>query len=284
MKIICAGYPKTGSKSCSAALRVLGYNVCDFMETLEFASDIWEKYFHGQASIEDVLDVYDKHGFDANQDIPGNFLWEELYRASPPDTKVILTIRESEDKWWNSFFNFILGSNMWNYRMTSAMAPRGWMGPKFQSMFKVQRQIKNSYLGGGALNDGLTLTGEKLSKLESRMKKDYIKHNLYVQSIVPKENLLVWNLKDGWDPLCDFLNLPVPDQPIPHDNKTGDTEFLNRIAFHRPVFKNAVWQLKKNLVLSCLKASVCSYIIFWQFKTHKSDIGKFLCFIGNKLK
>ena len=30
------------------------------------------------------------------------------------------------------------------------------------------------------------------------MKKDYIKHNLYVQSIVPAENLLVWNLKDGW--------------------------------------------------------------------------------------
>lgn len=50
MKIICAGYPKTGSKSCSAALRILGYNVCDFMETLEFASEIWEKYFNGEVS------------------------------------------------------------------------------------------------------------------------------------------------------------------------------------------------------------------------------------------
>ena len=36
MKVICAGFPKTGSKSCSTALRLLGYNVADYMETAEF--------------------------------------------------------------------------------------------------------------------------------------------------------------------------------------------------------------------------------------------------------
>ena len=36
MKVICAGFPKTGSKSCSTALRQLGYNVADYMETAEF--------------------------------------------------------------------------------------------------------------------------------------------------------------------------------------------------------------------------------------------------------
>ena len=41
--------------------------------------------------------------------------------------------------------------------MTSSLAPRGWMGPKFRSMFQVQRKIKNLYLGGGALNDGTFL-------------------------------------------------------------------------------------------------------------------------------
>ena len=34
-----------------------------------------------KATIEDVLACYDKHGFDTNQDVPGNFLWEDLYRA-----------------------------------------------------------------------------------------------------------------------------------------------------------------------------------------------------------
>ena len=35
MKLICAGFPKTGSKSCSSALRKLGYTVADLVETIE---------------------------------------------------------------------------------------------------------------------------------------------------------------------------------------------------------------------------------------------------------
>ena len=41
MKLLCVGYPKTGSKSCSSALRELGYKVADFVETLEFLSIVW---------------------------------------------------------------------------------------------------------------------------------------------------------------------------------------------------------------------------------------------------
>ena len=95
MKIICAGYPKTGSKSCSTALRHLGYeyffkkvvslsiviryNVADYMETLEFLSEVWAKFVQGQVGIDAVIEEYHKHGFDVNQDIPGNVHWEELY-------------------------------------------------------------------------------------------------------------------------------------------------------------------------------------------------------------
>ena len=83
MKIICAGYPKTGSKSCSGALRVLGFKVADWLETAEFFGSTWRDYIDEKISIEDVLDKYNELGFDANQDYPGNFLWEELYLASP---------------------------------------------------------------------------------------------------------------------------------------------------------------------------------------------------------
>ena len=83
MKIICAGFPKTASKSCSSALRELGFKVADSLETAEFLSGVWKDFFEGRATIEDVLAVYEQHGFDANQDYPGNFLWEELYLASP---------------------------------------------------------------------------------------------------------------------------------------------------------------------------------------------------------
>ena len=67
MKIICAGFPKTGSKSCSSALRELGYKVADTLENIEFLMEIWLQYVTGKCDIKDVVKEYKKHGFDANQ-------------------------------------------------------------------------------------------------------------------------------------------------------------------------------------------------------------------------
>ena len=55
------------------------YNVADYMETLEFLSEVWAKFVQGQVGIDAVIEEYHKHGFDVNQDIPGNVYWEELY-------------------------------------------------------------------------------------------------------------------------------------------------------------------------------------------------------------
>ena len=52
-------------------------------------------------------------------------------------------------------------------------------------------------------------------------------HNEEVKRTVPADRLLVWSVKEGWGPLCEFLELPVPDEPFPHINDR--TEFLNRI-------------------------------------------------------
>ena len=49
---------------------------------MKFLSDEWRSFAEGNSSIESVLTAYDRLGFDANQDLPGNVLWEEMYRAS----------------------------------------------------------------------------------------------------------------------------------------------------------------------------------------------------------
>ena len=36
-----------------------------------------------------------------------------------------------------------------------------------------------------------------------------------VKNTVPEDRLLIYNIKDGWKPLCDFLNVPIPDSPFP---------------------------------------------------------------------
>ena len=86
----------------------VGFNVADFMETTEFLAITWTKYFDRKIGIEQVIKAYEDHGFDANQDTPGNVYWEELYNASPKGTKVILTVRDSDEVWQRSLKGFFI--------------------------------------------------------------------------------------------------------------------------------------------------------------------------------
>lgn len=39
-----------------------------------------------------------------------------------------------------------------------------------------------------------------------------------IRGLVPRERLLEWTVEDGWEPLCEFLGKPVPNEPFPHVN------------------------------------------------------------------
>ena len=54
-----------------------------------------------------------------------------------------------------------------------------------------------------------------------------LRHNEEVKASIAPERLLVWNVAEGWEPLCEFLQVPVPEEPLPHINDRK--EFLNRI-------------------------------------------------------
>ena len=87
------------------------------------------------------------------------------------------------------------------------------------------------------------------------------KHNLYVKSVVPKEDLLIWNLKDGWEPLCTFLGKEIPAGPIPHDNKTGDVEFLRNYAYRTSIYAVGIRNLVKNLLIILAKVLFGLYLL-----------------------
>lgn len=48
-----------------------------------------------------------------------------------------------------------------------------------------------------------------------------IEHCNMIRGLVPKERLLEWNVGDGWEPLCKFLDKQVPDDEFPHVNTVG---------------------------------------------------------------
>ena len=45
-------------------------------------------------------------------------------------------------------------------------------------------------------------------------------HNREVREYVPSDRLLVFEVKQGWSPLCNFLGVDIPDEPFPHVNDT----------------------------------------------------------------
>ena len=73
------------------------------------------------------------------------------------------------------------------------------------------------------LSAGLSLFGAVSSGQEAAVQ-FYQEHVAEVKRIVPKDKLLVFEVKQGWQPLCDFLNVPVPENPFPRIN---DTEAMN---------------------------------------------------------
>ena len=48
------------------------------------------------------------------------------------------------------------------------------------------------------------------------------RHNAEVQRRIPEDRLLVFDVKSGWEPLCEFLRVDVPDEPFPRTNDTAD--------------------------------------------------------------
>ena len=198
MKVICAGIPKTGTKSISKALRFLGFTVFDFEEqNLDFF-DHWVDVFQNGTK-PDIKRVY-QHA-EAIVDVPGTFIYEEILEVFP-DCKVILSERE-EDSWVNSLVNQL---NQLQPRLNKLAL----LSPTARKLVNVLEYYWNA------------IVGSHNPKCTYVFRKRYRIHNHRVKSIVPTDKLLVYNVKQGWKPLCDFLGCKVPTVPFPHENIRGE--------------------------------------------------------------
>ena len=81
---------------------------------------------------------------------------------------------------------------------------------------------------------GFSTYGTVTSASTILAKKKYREHNERVQAVIPKEKLLVFNVKEGWKPLCEFLGCEEPDQEFPRAN-VGSTVNRQLMARQFPV-------------------------------------------------
>jgi len=194
MKVICAGLAKTGTTSLAKALQILGYNVYDFREHLSFHRQQWLDSFETDR-LPDFKEIY--HGVDAITDVPPAFWFEEI-AAAFPEAKVILTVRDSEEMWLKS----------WKEHL--------------QMIKNVSFLLKISFWWNNALHFGDTLHnaiyGGYNPEATALFRKKYRQHNERVQAVIPAERLLVFNVKQGWKSLCEFLGCDIPSTQFPRAN------------------------------------------------------------------
>ncbi len=200
LKIIGAGFGRTGTLSLKAALEQLGYvKTHHMLEVLSSSNQtkLWNAIGNGEAPNWDF--VFD--GFEACVDFPASPYYKELM-AHFPDAKIILTVRDV-DKWYKSTSRTI-------YRL-STIIPK-WarvLIPKVGNMHNLAQRNVWQKVFNGRFDD------------EDYAKTIFQNHIQEVKAIVPSEKLLVFEVSQGWEPLCAFLELPVPDGPFPHLNDSA---------------------------------------------------------------
>ncbi len=127
---------------------------------------------------------------------------DELIKAYP-EAKVILTVRDSVEDWHKSVMNTL-------WRGAYGLAP-----PK--SLTQALFQYLSPRPPGHEISK-YTFRHTTLGNHPEEGREGYLKHNEHIRAIAPKGKFLEYNVKQGWGPLCKFLELPVPDRPFPRVN------------------------------------------------------------------
>ena len=211
MKVIGAGVGRTGTLSLKAALERLGFGPCfhgrhvlDHPERLT----MWEAAAAGDQI--DWAALFD--GYASTVDWPGAAFWRQLTIAFQ-EAPVILTVRDAQ-AWYDSVCNTIFtmfGHGPPDERVTRAR--RIVPGLDVFTAFH-RRMIWDGFFDGRFADRDYAISV-------------YETHNAAVIREVSPDRLLVTTPDGGWEPLCGFLGVPVPDEPYPHLNDPG--MFWNRV-------------------------------------------------------
>lgn len=197
LEIVGAGFGRTGTLSMKAALEQLGFGPCHHMVEVGNRPESvagWAAAIEGGEVDLDVL----VDGFRSAVDFPVCAVWSR-FADHFPDAKVLLTVRSSET-WWRSF--------------------EATIGPHIEDPGDGERApllaaIRDVVFGGRPI--------DRQHAIEV-----YEAHNADVILRTDGDRLLIYELGSGWEPLCAFLGVPVPDGPFPSSNSTG--EFQARAA------------------------------------------------------
>ena len=202
LSLIGAGFGRTGTNSLKLALEQIGFGPCHHMLEVFLnpkSAAHWQQALDGQQMDWEAVMA----GYKSLVDWPGAFFWRELWKASP-EAKILLSVRD-EENWFKSITNTIF---------MARSDPATHEDPVTRDMARMVNELLDRAIGSTQRDRDTVLAA-------------YRKNIAEVKEEVPADQLLIFDVKQGWAPLCEFLNVTVPDTPFPRTNSTD--EFVARL-------------------------------------------------------
>jgi hypothetical protein len=204
LKVIGAGFGRTGTASLQRALEILDLGPCYHMFDVRrqpWRAQAWRRATRNQRADWDA--IFD--GYQSTVDWPGCLFFEEL-AAEYPEALVILTVRDGPS-WHQSCLRTI-------HAIAGALPP-------LLNLIPIARQIRRmlfEVIWDGTFDGRFTDTAHAIATFEA--------HNQRVRDTISPERLLELEIGEGWQPLCEFLSVPIPEQPFPRLNEGRELEAL----------------------------------------------------------
>jgi hypothetical protein len=246
--VIGVGFGRTGTLSLREALVRLGFGPCDHMlENFEHPERfaLWQAALRRKRAGEPIDWRPLLSGYRAIVDWPGAYFWRELI-AAHPDAKVILTVRDPE-RWYDSTTRTI-------FRLRSPEKTGG----RERAMLRLLLLAMPKLRSAPELIDDIIWSdtfGGRFADREHALRV-FTDHSREVQAAVPSDRLLVFDVKEGWGPLCAFLGVPVPnDEPFPHVN---DAESFRRQMRER--LTQSVTKVLRPVILAAAGVAALSWV------------------------
>jgi hypothetical protein len=207
IQIIGAGFPRTGTTSLKRSLEMLGISPTYHMKILLTNPDqlhLWKTL--EQTGTTDWDTLY--KDYSASVDFPA-YPWYKEHMERYPDAKVILTVRPF-DGWYTSISNTVRKAGPQTLPEKLKMMSKLLTNPRIRNVVKCIKFVKHMLW---------EVQFEGRFEDKAFVESVFNKHIEDVKAHVPADRLLVYDVRDGWEPLCAFLGKPVPPEPLPHLNK-----------------------------------------------------------------
>ena len=203
IKVVGLGLGRTGTLSLKQALEQLGFGPCYHMDTLLRQPDVvgcWSEL--DRTGTTDWNTLFGRFG--SAVDFP-TIAYHPAILKQYPEAKCILTVRDEED-WYRSARATILQAE-------PSLREKIFLSLKLPFSRRHRRLLEVFQLTGKFWDLGED-KDEAIGFLRG--------WNEGIRASIPPERLLVYDVRDGWAPLCNFLGVPLPDRPFPRSNDKAD--------------------------------------------------------------